>query len=307
MCDAVVDWLLDGDPSVRFQTERDLRGRLRPKLQGRIAEEGWGHRFLAARQPEGYWGRGFYQPKWTSSHYTLLDLRTLEPAPDLLPAQEEIRRIVTEHKEFDGGINLAASVANSDVCVNGMFLSYAAYFGEKEDHLSSVVDFILSQQMEDGGFNCRKNRSGARHSSLHSTISVLEGLLEYRTAGYRYRTDQVDSVFPRAEEFILEHSLYKSDRTGKTIHPSMLTLSFPPRWKYNILRALDYFRRAGRGWDERMTDAVFELLRKRKKDGRWPLQAAHPGAVHFMMEEPRGPSRWNSLLALRVLTHYGAI
>ena len=133
----------------------------------------------------------------------------------------------------------------SDVCVNGMFLNYAAYFGADEEALKSVVDFILSQHMPDGGFNCHSNRIGAVHSSLHTTLSVAEGILEYARNGYRYRLADLEKARRRSDEFMLVHKLYQSHRTGKTINPGMLRIPYPPRWYYDILRALDYFRLAG--------------------------------------------------------------
>lgn len=299
----VIEWLLAGDVSIQYQTYRDLLDIDRPELRSRIAEEGWGRRFLDCRNPDGSWGQAFYQPKWTSSHYTLLDLKTLAISPDHPLIRNSIQRIMREQIGSDGGVKVPKA-GGSDVCVNGMLLNYASYFKESMGKLKSIVDFILSQQMDDGGFNCRKNRSGARHSSLHSTISVLEGILEYARAGHTYRIKEMERVAAASREFILLHRFFKSDHTGEIIHRDMLRLSFSPRWKYNILRALDYFQNAGVSWDERMEDAIEVLLNKRRTDGRWALQAAHPGHVHFVMEEARKPSRWNTLLALRVLKAY---
>lgn len=300
----VLAWLLAGDVSIRYQVYRDLLGQERPELQHRIAREGWGARFLSHRNPDGSWGRGFYQPKWTSSHYTLLDLKTLGLPPSNPAARESVAKIARERKADDGGMNPAATIKESDVCVNGMFLSYACYFGLAQRELESVVDFVLSQQMADGGFNCRSNREGARHSSLHSTISILEGIAAYERAGYAYRCAELRSVAADSREFILRHRLFKSDHTGEVIHRDFLKLAFPPRWKYSILRALDYFASVAAPRDARMDDALEVIRTKRTRDGRWRLQAAHPGVVHFTMEEIRAPSRWNTLLALRVLKAY---
>ena len=305
MSDAgIINWLLEGDPAIRYQTQRDLLGEKRLDLQARIATEGWGARFLDCRNPDGSWGRAFYQPKWTSTHYTLLDLRTLCIAPDHALIRDTIRSIFAKLKGEDGGIQCSARDKKSDVCLNGMVLNYASYFGMPEDLLRSVVDFLLNEHMTDGGFNCRSNRSGAQHSSLHSTLSVLEGIQEYVDSDYRYRIDELQRAADQAREFILLHRLFKSDRTGEVIRKDFLQLSFPPRWFYNILRSLDYFRAADAPWDNRMADAFGVLMSKRKRDGRWRLQAAHPGQVHFRMEEPRQPSRWNTVLALRVLKAY---
>jgi hypothetical protein len=198
----LIEWLLQGDVAIQYQTHRDLMGQERPDLQARIATEGWGARFLAARQPHGHWGQKFYQPKWISSHYTLLDLRNLCLAPTPPAVRETIDRIAREEKTADGGVNPAETIAQSDVCVNGMFLNYAAYFRTDPALLESVVDFLLGQHMPDGGFNCRSNRSGAVHSSMHSTISVLEGILAYEQNGYAYRLAALQAVARQSEEFL---------------------------------------------------------------------------------------------------------
>jgi hypothetical protein len=299
--DNVLDWLLQGDVAIAYQARRDLLDESDPSLRARIATEGWGARFLAARGADGVWGKRFYEPKWISSHYTLLDLRTLEVDPDQPLIRASIGKILAEEKKPDGGIGPARSVPVSDVCVNGMFLNYAAYFGGPEAELRSIVDFILAQRMDDGGFNCLRNTVGARHSSLHSSLSVAEGIQSYAACGYAYRIEELRHAAATAREFMLRHRLYRSQRTGEVISPQFLRLSFPPRWRFNILRALDHFRAVGHPWDERLGDAMEVLAAKRRPDGRWLLQADHPGQVHFHMEKVGEPSRWNTLLALRVM------
>ncbi len=302
----IISWLLSGDVSIQYQTRRDLLKedeKSLASLKSRIAKEGFGKRFMEKRSPNGHWGMRFYQPKWISTHYTLLDLRNIEIEP-----AESIKNIIAvilkENKSIDGGINLARTIMQSDVCVNGMFLNYASYFGAKEEKLKSIIDYIILQHMPDGGFNCQYNMNGAVHSSLHSTISVLEGITEYLNQGYDYRAEELCAIKPKAIEFIFQHRLYKSDKTGAIIRKSFTMLSYPPRWYYDILRALDYFRYENVPYDARMRDALDLLVKKRNKDGTWNVQAKHPGKVHFDMEQTGAPSRWNTLRALRVLNFY---
>jgi hypothetical protein len=304
--DELLKWLLEGDVSIQYQVHRDLLGSDKKSLRTRIAKEGWGKAFLSRRRKNGHWGQRFYQPKWISTHYTLLDLKNLGISPHNKECRETIAMVLNENKAPDGGLNPHTEIKNSDVCINGMGLNYACYFGADENELHSIVDFILSQQLQDGGFNCQLNRSGAVHSSLHSTISILEGILEYKNNGYKYRVSDLTKAESASREFILQHKLFRSHRTGKIIDKKMLMLSYPSRWKYDILRALDYFQFAGVKYDSRMDDAVEILLKKRRKDGTWPVQAKHPGQVHFDMEKTGGASRWNTLRALRVLKHFGA-
>jgi len=300
----LIPWLLEGDVSIQYQVHRDLLGVEKPELQKRIATEGWGEKFLSFRKKEGHWGRGFYQVKWISSHYSLLDLKYLNISPENQKIKESIDFIAQNHKSADGGINPSRTIEESDVCINGMFLDYACYFKMPESDLKSIVDYMISQQMDDGGFNCQKNRPGATHSSLHSTISILEGILEYKKNGYAYRLFDLEKIEKDAREFILIHKLFRSHRTGEVINKKFLMLSYPSRWFYDILRALHYFQSAGVKYDPRMQDALDILKKKRRKDGKWPVQAKHAGQVHFEMESLREPSRWNTLRALKVLKHF---
>ncbi|HWA33096.1 MAG TPA: hypothetical protein VG737_03150 [Cyclobacteriaceae bacterium] len=300
----VVTWLMAGDVSIRYQAERDLLHKERPAQRRRIESEGWGKRFLSLRKSNGAWGKGFYQPKWTSTHYTLLDLKNLGIRPENRPIAQTLARIFESQKAQDGGIKPIGREQKSDVCVNGMVLNYSCYFGVNAQALKSVVDFLLSQQMGDGGFNCHSNRKGATHSSLHSTVSVLEGILEYKKNGYRYRLSDLSKARKESEEFILRHRLFRSHRTGKIIDPRFLQLHYPTRWHYDILRALDYFRAAGARYDHRMDDALQVIVDQQTPEGRWKLAAQYPGLMHFEMERAGQPSRWNTLRALRVLRHF---
>lgn len=303
----LLDWLLKGDVAIQYQVYRDLLQEERPDLQSRIATEGWGAGFLQARGTNGHWGRGYYQPKWISTHYTLLDLKNLYIVPDQPAIRESVALVLATCKAADGGVNPHTGASSvSDVCINGMILNVAAYFGSPEADLRSIVDFILEMQLPDGGFNCQLNRKGARHSSLHTTISIVEGIHEFAANGYNYRTAELQNKADQAAEFILQHRLFRSDRTGKLINKRFLLLSFPCRWYYDILRALDYFQSAGTPYDRRMQDALDILLQKQRKDKRWPVQGRHPGQTHFEMEKSGAPSRWNTLRALRVLEHFNS-
>ena len=302
--DHLIDWLLEGDVSIQYQVYRDLLATEKPHLRDRIATEGWGVQFLNCRKKEGHWGQHFYQPKWISTHYTVLDLRNLAISPNNKEIKQSIVQVIQKFKGPDGGIYPIGAEKKSDVCINGMFLNYASYFLIKEGALKSIVDFLLSEHMNDGGFNCFSNTKGATHSSLHSTISVLEGILAYAQNSYEYRLEELHEAADQSREFLLQHKLFRSDRTGNIIDKKMLMLSYPSRWKYDILRALDYFQLAGIGYDSRMQDALDILKKKRRKDGRWPVQAKHPGQTHFDMEKTGHPSRWNTLRAMRVLKHF---
>jgi hypothetical protein len=301
--DEIINWLLEGDVSIRYQVHRDIFSEHRVDLRSSIASEGWGYKFLSLQNVNGHWGRKFYQPKWTSTHYTILDLKNLGISQLNPKIRETINMLLEQEKGEDGGINPSGTIKNSDVCLNGMFLNYASYFEMDEIKLQTIVDFILSQRLDDGGFNCRLNRSGAKHSSLHSTLSVLEGILEYSLNGYNYRIPELKDAEETSREFILRHQLYISDRTDEIINKDFLRLSYPSRWRYDILRALDYFRLSENSFDERMKPAI-DVIVKKRKSGYWLLQANHRGQTHFEMEQVGKPSRWNTLRAMRVLKHW---
>ncbi|WP_299521401.1 hypothetical protein [Winogradskyella sp.] len=301
----LMDWLLKGDVSIQYQTYRDLLFEERIDLQKRIATEGFGVQFLSQRQPNGHWGEAFYQPKWISTHYTLLDFCNLSPTRDNSVVKDAIHLILKNGYAEDGGIPLGPStMKHSDVCINALFLKYASYFNTEEKRLRPIVSGILKKLMQDGGFNCRVNRSGAVHSSLHTTLSVLEGLTEYLNAGHTYLKAEVLNAIASSKEFILMHQLFLSDKTGNIIDKRFLKFSYPRRWRYDILSALDYFQHSKTPWDYRMQKAIDIILKKRNKNGTWNLRAKHPGQTHFDMEKARQPSRWNTLRALRILKFY---
>ncbi len=238
--DGIVQWLLDGDVSIQYQVHRDLLSSDRAtqlKLRKRIEKEGWGAKFLDARQESGHWGRGFYQPKWTSTHYTLLDLKNLGLPRDNKETQSSVGMIFNEAMGNDGGIHYARTPGweRSDACVDGMVLNLASYFEPARPQLSRIVNLLLSVQMHDGGWNCEYVH-GATHSSLHTTVSVLEGLLEYRKTRAGHREEEVKQAEKEGREFILKHQLFKSHRTGQTINKKMLMLSYQTRRWHEQMR-----------------------------------------------------------------------
>ena len=299
-----INWLLEGDVSIQYQCHLDLLGKKRKDLQKRIPKEGWGARLLALQEPDGNWGTKFYFPKWTCTHYTLLDLKNLEIPSSIKEISNSVEAIAINEKANDGGILPIGKEGLSDLCIDGMFLNYASYFRLKEHYLKSVVDCILSNRMHDGGFNCMSNRHKVVHSSLHTTISVLEGIVEYEKNGYKYRLDELREAQKAALEFILIHRLFLSDRTGLIIKKTFLKMTYPTRWYYDIFRALDCFQRGNIPWDDRMSEAIDVLLKKRNKSHTWNMQSKHPGQIHFEMEKAGKPGRWNTLRALRILKHF---
>ena len=209
-------------------------------------------------------------------------------------------RLLLEHGLFpDGGINFSSYAKHSETCITGMVLSILAHFRYPDPRLNAIANHLLGQQMADGGWNCR-SYNGDTHSSFHTTILVLEGLHTYE----KITPDAaplLQAAQSRGREFLLAHRLYRSHRTGEVVSPAMTRFPYPPRWQYDVLRALDYFQSVSAPCDERLEDAVALLLSKRKADGRWPAYRGPSGLVFFEMEKAGEPGRANTLRALRVL------
>jgi hypothetical protein len=178
-------------------------------------------------------------------------------------------------------------------------LSILSYFEHDDDRVERIAAHVLERQMSDGGWNCQ-SRYGATHASVHTTISVLEGLRFWEISG-RGRKAAVRAAQHRGREFLLAHRLFRSHSTGDVIKPVFLRFAFPPRWHYDVLRALDHFQAVGAPRDERLTEAIGILRDARGDDGRWPLQHRFKGKTWFELERVGAPSRWNTLRALRVL------
>ena len=200
----------------------------------------------------------------------------------------------------DGGIHYTRNkhIQHSETCITGMVLSVLAHFRYPDTRVDSLAKHLLVQQMADGGWNCRSYR-GDTHSSFHTTISALEGLWEYeKTFGQK---PEITAARARAHEFLWQHHLYRSHRTGEIVDRKMLALTFPPRWRYDLLRVLDYFQDCEAPRDPRAAEGIERLRAKKRKEGTWPLNAGMSGRFFFHMEKAGQPSRMNTLRALRVL------
>ncbi len=217
-------------------------------------------------------------------------------------ARKACKLLLDRGLQRDGGINYgiwAKWTGRSETCITGMVLSILSYFEHEDPRLDTIASHLLEQQMPDGGWNCRRS-SGATHASVHTTISVLEGLRAYELNRGR-EVREVRAAQRRGREFLLVHRLFRSHRTGKIIKPVFTRFSFPPRWHYDILRALDYFEAVNAPCDPRLAEAIDIVRSSRRKDGRWSLQHSYKGKTYFELERLGAPSRWNTLRALRAL------
>jgi hypothetical protein len=305
---SVLDWLLDSDPAIRWQVLRDLADApaetvAAERARVAIAEGGWCARILALQGDDGQWEGGALFPAvrdrsaaqpWTATAYSLVLLQDC----GVDPHDERVRRAVAEVRKHSRWEHAGQPFFSGEVepCINGMTVSLGAYFAQDVD---AIVDRLVTEQLEDGGWNCEVENGSVR-SSVHTTIRVLEGLLahERATGG----SPASIAARQRGEEYLLERRLFRRKSTGEIIDPAFLQFSFPTRWHYDVLRALEYFRTSGGRSDPRLDEALALVRSKQQPDGTWRLENTHPGAVHFALEDGDGrPSRWNTLRALRVL------
>jgi hypothetical protein len=298
-----IDWLLDADPSIRWQVMRDLTGSPAEAVaaeRARVASEGWGPRLLDGQRPDGQWGDGVATPFWWTNLYTLVFLRDLgvDPAsPRVRTAIDLVRRRVTWGPEFGNSPFFEGEV---EPCINGRVVALGAYFGERSDRL---VDRLLGEQLADGGWNCEAERGSVR-SSFHTTICVLEGLLAFEEAFGA--APAIADARRRAQAYLLDRRLLRRLSTGETIDAAWTQFAFPPLWHYDVLRALDYLRAAGVRPDARIDQAVAIVRDRRQGDGRWLLDVRHRDTLYEDVAGAVGaPNRWITLRARRVLDWSG--
>jgi hypothetical protein len=306
----VLDWLLEGDPAIRWQVLRDLAdapGEVVDGERARVAVEGWGARLLALQGDDGQWAGGACFPArsfgwreegqgqpWTSTLPTLQLLHDLGVDPEC----ETVRRAVARVGENCRWEHAGQPFFSGEVepCINGRTVSLGVYFGQD---VHGIVARLLGEQLEDGGWNCEAENGSVR-SSFDTTINVLEGLLAYERA--TGGSAELTAARRRGEEYLLERRLFRRKSTGEVVNAAWLQFSFPVRWQYDVLRALDYFRAAGGRPDSRLAESIELVRSKQQAEGVWLLENTHPGKVHFALEEGDGrPSRWITLRALRVL------
>jgi hypothetical protein len=297
---AHLKWLLDSDPSIRWQVMRDLTGEAPNAIaaeRARVATEGWGAQLLALQSAAGNWGGPKEDRGLLITLYSLVVLKDLGLDPASKQARKMIDR-VDKRLVFKPLDNRPFLHGETEPCINGRILGLGSYFKEPNDALASQ---LLGEQLEDGGWNCEAPKS--RRSSFHTTICVLEGLLDYERAGRR--SAAVTKARKRAENYLLERRMFRSLRTGEVVNKRWLRFSFPTFWHYDVLRGLDYLRNAGIKPDRRVSEAIEIVMKRRHQNGRWPLNLLHREHIPLEMETGVGSaSRWNTLHALRVLRWY---
>jgi hypothetical protein len=304
---AHLKWLLDSDPAIRWQVMRDLTGEAPNAIaaeRSRVATEGWGARLLALQSPAGNWGGPKEDRGLLVTLYSLVVLKDL----GLDPASKRARKMIDRVRKrlvFKPLKNRPFLHGETEPCINGRILGVGSYFDEPNHALANQ---LLAEQLEDGGWNCEATeespkRPKSKRSSFHTTICVLEGLLDYERAGRK--SAAVTKARERAENYLLERGMFRSRRTGEVIDNRWLRFSYPTFWHYDVLRGLDYLRDAGIKPDRRVREAVEVVIKRRHQNGRWPLNLLHSERIPLQMETEVGSaSRWNMLRALRVLRWY---
>jgi len=306
-----LDWLLDSDPAIRWQAMRDLTDAPADRVaavRARVATEGWGARLLALRRKDGLWDTGTPDTEWISL-LALLMLRDMgldASSDEARNAIGLVRDNATWHSRgsWHGTAVFAGEV---EPCINGRVVTVGSYFGQD---VSGVVERLLGEQMADGGWNCEQE-NGSTRGSFHTTINVIEGLLEHaRATG---GSAEVTAALERGQEYLLERRMLRRLSSGELIDPAFTQFSFPTGYHYDALRGLDYLRASGVTPEARVAEAIDLVRSKRDAQGRWPLENPHESELvnarvrdlEFGMDEREArPSRWNTLRAMRVLDWY---
>lgn len=293
-----IDWLLNSDPVVQFQTKRDIldlpKKEWKPD-QEMIPKKGWGKKLLDVQDEIGTWAGNLYVPKFISTHYTLLLLRRFEMLPNDQTTKGCSQLIRLK------AIGMSPHSEINQCCITGMGLGILAHFHQQEKFFDNILEYLTRYKMKDGAWNCRNPRDNPTHSSVNTTLSVLEGLA-YLDKNYPQYHKKIEELRDSAHEFLLKHELFKSHTTGKIIASRYADIGFPPRWRYNILSALDYFQMIGLDYDSRMKDAI-NIIKKKENNGKWSQGKPIQGQKFFSLDSGRGSS-FNTLRALRVLKKY---
>jgi hypothetical protein len=311
----VIDWLLDSDPSIRWQVMRDVLEVPDSDWtaeRAKVETTGWGARLLSLEDEDGQWAGGAFVPRdfdfsewqevgqpWTATAFSLSQLRELGLDPGSDRAKRAVALIGANSRWDHAGEPYWQGEVEE--CINGRMVADGAYFGVD---VSSVAGRLAGERLDDGGWNCER-ANGSVRSSFATTINVLEGLLEYERA--TGGTAESREARASGEEYLLDRNLFRRLSTGEPADEQFLSLLYPSRWRYDVLRALDYFRSAaaltGGAPDPRLGDAVEYVRSRRLEDGRWPLDWTLPGRVWFELDDGAGqPSRWVTLRAMRVLS-----
>jgi hypothetical protein len=298
--DAVLEWLLAGDPAIRWQVMRDLldaSAEVWEAERRRTLETGWVAELLARQGRDGEWPKG----RWTGSVWTLLLLVACGLPEDHPSARKPVEHLLERFMPPGAAVDGAFLLSRVDLCHLGFWLGLGAHVLGDDPRLRGLGEALLSAHYEDGGWNCQmRNYPERLHSSFNTTFNVLENL---RIAVARGVIDKraFQEAEARAVEFMLAHRMYRSDKTGTVIAERFTHLTYPWHWHYKVLRGLDYLRLTGAIHDPRLDDPIELLRNQRKPNGRWSLQRRIPGTLLVEMEQPGGESRWNTLRALRVL------
>jgi hypothetical protein len=311
---SVVAWLLDSDPSIRWQVMRDLLDAPVSEWtaeRAKVETDGWGARLLSHQDRDGQWAGGAFVPAgfdwrewrergqpWTATCFSLTQLREFGLDPSCERAKRTVELVGANSRWDEGGQPYWEGEVEE--CINGRTVADGAYFGVD---VSLIVARLVSQRLDDGGWNCERTNGSVR-SSFATTINVLEGLLEYERA--TGGTPQSREARKSGEEYLLKRNLFRRLQTGEPADEQFLRFLHPNRWRYDILRALDYFRSAATlantSPDPRLGEAIEQLRSRRLEDGTWPLDWRPTGEVWFQVDDGAGkPSRWITLRALRVL------
>jgi len=332
-----VDWLLERtNSSVRYFTLRDICGKSEndPQVMAAkraILESKIVKRILQKQKLQGYWEEPTnpYNPKYKSSYWQIMTLGQLGADK----SNEKVKKAceyVFQFQHEEGGFSsytketalkeyallmkkgkelpshdewvLSKVFEHQYSCLTGNMVAALVRIGYLNDsRVSRALKWLVKIQNEDGGWLCPYWKAHVRdkHGCFYGTICPLEAFSEVKK---QYWSKEMEEAVERGAEFLLMHHLFKADHHNyKVISKNWLKFSFPWFYGYNILRGLDVLTKFGYLNDERLKDAVEILLKKRQSGGTWILDNAPIGRMQANIEAIGEPSKWITLIALRVL------
>jgi hypothetical protein len=332
-----MEWLLDkSNPSIRYFALRDLLSKSEDTdevaaAKKAIPESTIVRKILDKQDPRGYWEEpnSPYLPKYKSSYWTIMVLSRL----GIDRANEKVARaceFIFRFQHDEGGFSsdsaekasmeyeyrrrkgktlppksefVSSLVYESQLtCLTGNMAAALIRLGYEDDpRLKKALKWLVKVQNADGGWLCPYWKAHVRdkHACFMGTICPAEAFGE---VSENNRTKDMKETVSRAAGFFLMHRLFKADHHNySVINKSWLELSYPWFAGYNTLRGLDVLTKLGYSKDERLCDASGVLLQKRQSNGSWILENSPEGRMQANIEKKGQPSKWITMIALRVL------
>jgi hypothetical protein len=296
----IISWLLTSDPAIKWQVMRDLLDAEEPTYtleRERLTQEGWAAKLLGLQDKDGLWNKSLYNGKWVSTTYTLYLLKVLGLQPFNSQALAGCDQLFMKGIYKGQEIRFSNNQKIQDLGVTGLVLLIFCFFGYHQEEIHKITEYLLNQQCGEGNW-LPDGSPASKTYTFETTLIILEALLQYQWRYMSHGSILINAQL-KGQEFLLRHNLYLDN--GKPVKKKWTTFSFPSYWFYDVLTALDYFQMFKKNRDKRLQAGIDLVMEKQNRAGTWSMGSRHPGKTYFDMEPEKGPGRWNTLRAMRVL------